>query len=200
MQIQIWSTGQIAHAYGSITTITSGNNGLTIGLQYPGGGCNALANKLSTSLSNQSYSFAWDANASACQQIPTVNHFEIRESGTATMCTEPVKVLAVLPVQLRPCPAADVIISNQIINAAVTVTGTGTGGHAEYQPPPALTFSPSSSIRTVESHVGDRKCRYRDLGDFRRRCPQTGASVCTQFSRHCPTNQLQHGGKAIGLV
>lgn len=175
MQIQIWSTGQIVYAYGSITTITSGNSGLTIGLQYPGGGCNSLANKLSTSLSNQSYLFAWDANAPACQQIPTVNHFEIRESGTATMCTEPVKVLACSSAT-APCPAAN-IISNQIINAAVTVTGTGTVGTPNISPS-SFNLQPSSSIQTVNLTWATGSAGTATLG-IQASVSATGALVCT---------------------
>lgn len=175
MQIQIWSTGQIVYAYGSITTITSGNNGLTIGLQYPGGGCNSLANKLSTSLSNQSYLFAWDANAPACQQIPTVNHFEIRESGTATMCAEPVKVLACSSAT-APCPAAN-IISNQIINAAVTVTGTGSVGTPNISPS-SFNLQPGSPIQTVNLTWATGSAGTATLG-VQASIATTGALVCT---------------------
>lgn len=146
MQIQIWSTGQIVYAYGAITTITSGNNGLTIGLQYPSGGCSNLANKLSTSLSNQSYLFSWDTAAATCPALPTVNHYEIREDGVATLCAEPVTVLA-CSVATSPCPAAS-IVSTQIINAAVTVTGTGTLGTPNINPV-SFNMQPSAPLQTI---------------------------------------------------
>jgi hypothetical protein len=122
MQIQLWSTGQIVYAYGALKTLAS-NALLRIGLQYPGGGCNTLANIQSTSLSNQSYVYTWDENAADCPTIPTVNHYEIRKEDKATLCPNPVTVLA-CSVATAPCPAAS-IIKTQLINASVTITGVG---------------------------------------------------------------------------
>ena len=149
MQIQIWSTGQIVYAYDAMSAITAGNIGLTVGLQYAGGGCSSLANKLSTSLSGQSYLFAWDASAANCQSIPAVNHYEIRQSGTATLCAEPVTVLACSS-GTAPCPTAT-IIKTQIINAAVTVTGVPATPSATNPNinPVSFNLQPAAPLQTV---------------------------------------------------
>ena len=178
MQVQIWSTGQIVYAYGSMAAITSGNNGLTIGLQYPGGGCNPLANKLSTSLSNQSYLFTWDTNAAACSQIPTVTHYEIRESGGATLCTEPVTVLACSSAT-SPCPAIS-IINNQLINAAVTVTGTGTVGTPNINPI-SFNLQPSSPTQAINLTWASGSSGTATLG-IQAAVTATGALVCTNVA------------------
>lgn len=175
MQIQIWSTGQIVYAYGTLATITSGNNGLTIGLQYPGGGCTPLANKLSTSLSNQSYLFTWDTNALACTPIPAVNHYEIRESGSATLCAEPVTVLACSSAT-SPCPAAN-IMSNQIINAAVTVSGSGTVGTPNINPI-SFNLQPSVPTQTVSLTWASGSSGAATLG-IQAAVSASGAVVCT---------------------
>ena len=128
LQVQLWSTGQIVYSYGNMEVMTS-NPLLRIGLQYPGGGCNTLANNQSASLSNQSYVFIWDSAAATCPTPPTINHYEIRKGDTATLCPNPVSVLA-CSVATKPCPAASIINNpgnaTRIINASVLVTGTGT--------------------------------------------------------------------------
>lgn len=130
LQVQLWSTGQIVYSYGNMGVMASNPN-LRIGLQFAGG-CNTLANNQSASLSNQSYLYQWDAAAPACPTMPTVDHYESRHDGAATLCAEPVTVLA-CSVITRPCPAASVI-NSQIINAAVTVTGTGSLGAPNISP------------------------------------------------------------------
>jgi hypothetical protein len=147
LQVQLWATGEIVYSYGAMQVMTS-NPLLRIGLQFPGavGGCNNLANTQSTSLSNQSYLYTWDAAAAACQTLPTVNHYEIREDGAATLCAEPVTVLACSSAT-SPCPAAS-IINTQIINAAVTVTGTGSLATPTISPP-SLNILPSAPLQTV---------------------------------------------------
>jgi len=132
LQVQLWSTGQIVYSYGNMAVMTT-NPLLRIGLQYPGGGCNTLANNQSSSLSNQSYLYQWDSAAAACPTPPTIHHFEIRKDDTATLCPEPVSVLACSStITNAPCPAASIINNpgnaTQIINASVLVTGTGTVG------------------------------------------------------------------------
>lgn len=175
MQIQIWATGQIVYAYGAMTAITSGNDGLTIGLQYPGGGCNNLANQLSTSLSNQSYLFAWSTTAAACSTIPTVNHYEIREDQAATLCAEPVTVLA-CSVATSPCPAAS-IINTQIINAAVTVTGTGSLGTPTISPV-SFNIQPSAPTQTINLTWTSGSSGTATLG-IQAAVSASGALVCT---------------------
>ena len=175
MQIQIWATGQIVYAYGAMAAITSGNTGLTVGLQYPGGGCNYLANKLSTSLSNQSYLFTWDTTVSTCNPLPTVNHYEFRESGTATLCAEPVTVLACSSAT-SPCPAAN-IISNQLINAAVTVTGAGSLGTPNISPA-SFNLGAGSATQTVNLTWASGSSGTATLG-IQAAISSTGALVCT---------------------
>jgi MSHA biogenesis protein MshQ len=144
MQVQLWSTGEIVYSYGSMAVMTSNPN-LRIGLQYPGG-CNTLANNQSASLSNQSYLYRWDASAAACPGAPTIDHYEIRHDGAATLCAEPVNVLA-CSVSTKPCPAAS-IINTQIMNASVTVTGTGTLGTPNINPA-SFNLEPSSPQQTI---------------------------------------------------
>lgn len=175
MQIQIWATGQIVYAYGAMAAITSGNDGLTIGLQYPGGGCNNLANQLSTSLSNQSYLFAWNTTATTCSTIPTVNHYEIREDQAATLCAEPVTVLA-CSVATSPCPAAS-IINTQIINAAVTMTGTGSLGTPTISPV-SFNIQPSAPTQTINLTWASGSSGTATLG-IQAAVSASGALVCT---------------------
>jgi hypothetical protein len=150
LQVQLWSTGEIVYSYGAMQVMTS-NPLLRVGLQYPGAvaGCNTLANNQSTSLSSQSYLYTWDATAAACPSLPTVNHYEIRHDGAATLCAEPVTVLA-CSVSTAPCPAAS-IINTQIINAAVTVTGvpaTPSPTNPDISPP-SFNIQPSAFLQTV---------------------------------------------------
>jgi hypothetical protein len=144
MQIQLWSTGQIVYSYGALQILGT-NALLRIGLQYPGGGCNTLANIQSVSLSNQSYVFTWDNAAATCPAVPTVNHYEIRKSDTATLCPDPVTVLA-CSVATAPCPAAS-IVSTQIINASINVTGVGAATVSKS--PPSFNIQPSAPLQTV---------------------------------------------------
>jgi hypothetical protein len=144
MQIQLWSTGQIVYSYGTLQILAS-NALLRIGLQYPGGGCNTLAAIQSTSLSNQSYLYTWDQNAAGCTNPPTVNHYEIRKSDTATLCPDPVTVLA-CSVATAPCPAAG-IINTQIINAAINVTGVGAA--TVNKSPPSFNIQPGAPQQSV---------------------------------------------------
>jgi hypothetical protein len=144
MQIQLWSTGQIVYSYGTLQVLAS-NALLRIGLQYPGGGCNTLANIQSVSLSNQSYLYTWDSAAATCPAAPTINHYEIRKSDTATLCPDPVTVLA-CSVATAPCPAASVV-STQIINAAINVSGVG--ATTVNKSPPSFNIQPSAPLQTV---------------------------------------------------
>ena len=123
LQVQLWSTGEIVYAYGAMQAMTS-NPSLRIGLQTGGtsGGCNTLSNTQSTSLSNQSFVFVWDAAAPACPTAPTVNHYEIRHDRAATLCTEPVSVLACSSAT-APCPPGN-ILNNVIVIGDITATGT----------------------------------------------------------------------------
>lgn len=177
MQIQLWSTGQIVYSYGSLTTLTGGGL-LRIGLQYPGGGCNTLANQQSTSLSNQSYLFTWDPAAAVCPAMPTVNHYEIREKGTATLCAEPVTVLA-CSVTTKPCPSAS-IINTQIINAAITVTGTGTLGTPNINPV-SFNLQPTAPTQTVNLTWAAGSAGTATLG-IQTAVSASGTLVCTNVA------------------
>jgi hypothetical protein len=152
MQIQLWSTGQIVYSYGSIQ-VSGTSAALTIGLQYGGVGCNTVANQQSTSLSNQSYVMTWDPNASACPALSTVNHYEIAHDGAATLCAEPVAVLACNSAT-TPCPAANIINgasytgSSQIINASINVTGTGALA-TPTESPPSFNIQPGAPQQTI---------------------------------------------------
>lgn len=145
MQIQLWSTGQIVYSYGNINVMTS-NPLLRIGLQYAGGGCYTLANNQSASLSSQSYLFEWRSDAATCGAQPVVNHFEIRHDGAATLCAEPVEVLA-CAASTAPCPAADVI-QTQIINLAVTASGSGSLATPSVSPP-SVNLQPASPRQKI---------------------------------------------------
>lgn len=121
MQIQIWSTGQIVYSYGAMQAMTT-NPSLRVGLQSAGGTyCHTLANNQTTSLSSQSFVYTWDTSAPACGALPTVNHYEIRHDGAATLCAEPVSVLACSSGTV-PCPAANVM-SSIISIGSVNVSG-----------------------------------------------------------------------------
>ncbi|AXS79719.1 LamG domain-containing protein [Dechloromonas sp. HYN0024] len=143
MQIQLWATGQVVYSYGSMAVLAT-NPALRIGLQYPGGGCNTLANNQSASLSNQSYVYVWDIAANTCPVLPTVNHYEIRHDGAATLCAEPISVLACSGA--APCAPAN-IITTQIINASVTATAAGAG--TPTITPVSFTLQPSTPIEPV---------------------------------------------------
>lgn len=152
MQIQLWSSGAIVYSYGSMAVMTS-NPKLRIGLQYPGNGCNILANQQSTSLSGQSYVFTWDPAGSPCPPMPTVNHYEIAHDGAATLCTEPVTVLACTSAT-TPCPTTNIVNdpsytgSPQIINASVVVTGTGNLA-TPTESPPSFNIQPGAPQQSV---------------------------------------------------
>jgi hypothetical protein len=118
MEIQLWSTGEIVYSYGTLQAMTT-SPGLTVGLQAAPV-CNNLSNNQSTALSNQSFLFSWNAAAPACGGLPAVNHYEIRHDGAATLCAEPVTVLACSS-GTTPCPAGSILSS--LITAQVVVTG-----------------------------------------------------------------------------
>ena len=176
MQVQIWSTGQIVYSYGTLQILGT-NALLRIGLQYPGGGCNALANVQSTSLSNQSYLYTWDPAAAACGAIPTVNHYEIRKSDTATLCADPVTVLA-CSVATSPCPAAS-IVNTQIINAAINVTGAGAS--TVNISPASFNIQPSSPLQTVNLTWPSGSSGTATLG-VQAAVTATGSLVCTNVA------------------
>ena len=174
MQVQLWSTGQIVYSYGNMAVMASNPN-LRIGLQYPGGGCNTLANNQSSSLSNQSYVYQWDTAAATCSTIPAVNHYEIREDQAATLCAEPVTVLACSS-STSPCPAAS-IINTQIINAAVTVTGTGSLGTPTISPV-SFNIQPSAPTQTINLTWASGSSGTATLG-IQAAVSASGALVCT---------------------
>lgn len=173
MQIQLWSTGQIVYSYGTLQTLAS-NALLRIGLQYPGGGCNTLANIQSVSLSNQSYLYTWDTAAVSCMATPTIHHYEIRKSDTATLCPDPVTVLA-CSVATAPCPSAS-IVSTQIINAAVNVTGAG--ATTVNKSPPSFNIQPAAPLQTVNLTWPSGSSGTATLGVQPAMSP-TGSVVCT---------------------
>jgi MSHA biogenesis protein MshQ len=145
MQVQLWSTGEIVYSYGAMQAMTSNPN-LRIGLQYPANnGCNTLANSQSTSLSNESFVYKWDPSAAGCTTITTPHHYEIRHDGAATLCAEPVTVLACSS-STSPCPTAS-IINTQIITAQLSVTGTGVTNVT--QNPASFNIQPSAPLQTV---------------------------------------------------
>lgn len=148
LQVQLWSTGQIVYSYGTMNVMTTNPN-LRIGLQYGSGGCYTLANNQSASLSNQSFLFEWDSSAAACAPQPTVNHYEIRHDGAASLCAEPVEVLA-CSVSTAPCPAAS-IIQAQIMNLGVTASvSSGTASLATPNVSPiSINLQPSSPRQAV---------------------------------------------------
>lgn len=178
MQIQLWSSGEIAYSYGNIQVMTSNPN-LRIGLQYPGGGCNTLANQQSASLSNQSYVFNWDTAAAACPAMPTVNHYEISHDGAATLCAEAVTVLACTS-GTTPCPAVN-IVNNQIINASVNVTGTGTLA-TPTESPSSFNIQPTTPQQTVNLTWAAGTAGTATLG-LQAAVTATGALTCTNVAR-----------------
>lgn len=208
MQIQLWSTGQIVYSYGTLQILAS-NALLRIGLQYPGGGCNALANIQSTSLSNQSYLYTWDSAAANCAAIPTVNHYEIRKADTATLCADPVTVLA-CSVSTSPCPAGN-IVSTQIINAAIYVTGVGAA--TVNISPSSFNIQPSAPLQTVNLTWPSGSSGTATLG-LQAAVTASGNLVCTNVagtvvSANCnvavsntaciaPPNHYQIQGPAVG--
>ncbi len=173
MQVQLWSTGQIVYAYGTMGVVTS-NPKLRIGLQYSGG-CNTLANNQSASLSNQSYLYQWNDAASACPALPSVNHYEIRHDGAATLCAEKIKVIACKS-STKPCPSSGIIDTN-IINAAVTLTGTGSLGTANINPP-SFNFEPTAPIQEVNLTWASGSNGTAALG-LQAAVTPSGALVCT---------------------
>jgi hypothetical protein len=145
MQIQMWSTGQIVYSYGAMQAMTS-NPSLRVGLQSAGGAyCHTLGNNQTTSLSNQSFVYTWDVSAPACGALATVNHYEIRHDGSATLCAEPITVLA-CSVGTAPCPAAN-IMSSIISIGSVSVTGVT---NVSSSPP---SFAVQSSSPTPEINL-----------------------------------------------
>jgi hypothetical protein len=143
MQVQIWSTGEIVYSYGTLAAVAT-NPLLRVGLQSAGGTyCHTLANNQTTALSNQSFVYTWDASAPACAALPSVNHYEILHDGSATLCAEPVQVLACSSAT-APCPAAS-IMNNVTVTGSVTVTGVTTVTSS----PPSYTLQPSSPKATV---------------------------------------------------
>jgi hypothetical protein len=142
LQVQLWSTGEIVYSYGSMQ-INSGNPLLRVGLQSAGGTvCHTLASNQTTALSNQSFLYTWDSAATACPPAQAVNHYEIRHDGAATLCAEPVTVLACSSAT-TPCPAAS-IISN-IITAQLVVSGVTTVTLS----PPSFNIQPAAPQQKV---------------------------------------------------
>ena len=176
LQVQLWSTGQIVYSYGTMGVMAS-NPILRIGLQYSGG-CNPLANNQSASLSNQSYLYQWEAAAEACPAMPTVNHYEIRHDSAATLCAEPVTVLA-CSVATRPCPTASVI-NSQIINASLTVTGTGSLGAPNISPV-SFNLQPASPRQEVNLTWTSGSSGTATLG-LQAAVKPTGTLACTNVA------------------
>jgi hypothetical protein len=150
MQVQIWSTGQIVYSYGGMQATTAA---LRIGLQSAGGTyCHTLASNQTTALSNQSFLYQWDLAAAACAPQTVVNHYEIRKDTSATLCAEPVAILA-CSVATTPCPAASIMSSTSSpalispITAQLTITGTGVTNVT--QSPPSVNIQPSAPLQNV---------------------------------------------------
>lgn len=143
MQFQLWDNGAIVYTYGNIAVGGSVTN-LRVGLQSAGGTyCHTLANNITTALSNQSYVYQWDAAAASCPPNPPVHHYELWYDGAATLCAEPVKVLA-CNVGTTPCPAANVV-TNLIMNVGLGSSGAGVPTIS----PAAVNLSPASPVQTV---------------------------------------------------
>nr|WP_295782472.1 DUF6701 domain-containing protein [Rhodoferax sp.] len=178
LQVQLWSTGEIVYSYGTMQATS--NPLLRIGLQYPGAavGCNTLANNQSTSLSNQSYLYSWDAAAAACPSLTTVNHYEIRHDGAATLCAEPVTVLACSS-STAPCPSAS-IINTQIINASVATTGAGSLATPTISPS-SFNIEPSATLQTVNITWAAPSSGTATLG-INTAVSATGALKCTNVT------------------
>jgi hypothetical protein len=152
MQIQIWSTGEIVYSYGALQAVTT-NPLLRIGLQSAGGTyCNTLASNQTSALSNQSFVFQWDLAAPACAGQTTVNHYEIRHDGAATLCAEPIEILACTS-STSPCPAANILraTSTPALNAPITaqLTVTGTGVTNVSQSPPSVNIQPLNPVQVI---------------------------------------------------
>lgn len=145
MQFQLWDNGAIVYTYGNIAVGGTATN-LRVGLQSAGGTyCHTLANNITTALSNQSYLYQWDAAAAACPTNPSVNHYELRHDGAATLCADPVTVLACSS-GVTPCPAAN-IINSIIMNVGLSASGAGTT--IASISPAAVNLSPSSPVQTA---------------------------------------------------
>lgn len=143
MQFQLWDNGSIVYTYGNIAVGGTSTN-LRVGLQSAGGTyCHTLANNITTALSNQSYLYRWDAAAASCSTNPSVHHYELWYDGAATLCAEPVKVLA-CNVGTTPCPAAN-IVNTLILNVGLRSAGVGVPTIS----PAAVNLSPSSPTQTV---------------------------------------------------
>jgi hypothetical protein len=124
LQVQIWSTGEIVYSYGAM-----------------------LANNQTTALSNQSFLYQWDAAAPACPALSLVNHYEIRQDRAATLCAEPVTVLA-CAVSTTPCPTAS-IMGSQIITLQLTVSGVPATPSATNpnRSPPSANLQPTAPLQ-----------------------------------------------------
>ena len=143
MQVQIWSTGQIVYSYGALQALTT-NPLLRVGLQSAGGTyCHTIANNQTVALSNQSFVYTWDASAPACAALPVVNHYEIRHDGAATLCAEPVTVLACSSAT-SPCPTGN-IMSSVLATNSINVTGVTTVTSS----PPSFTLLPTNPTPSV---------------------------------------------------
>jgi hypothetical protein len=150
MQIQLWSTGQIVYSYGSMQATTAA---LRIGLQSVGGTyCHTLASNQTTALSNQSFVYEWNPSAAACAPQTAVNHYELRHDGAATLCAEPVTILACTSAT-SPCPAANILSANSspalISPITARVTLSGTGATSVTQSPPSVNIQPTDPLQTV---------------------------------------------------
>jgi hypothetical protein len=150
MQVQLWSTGEIVYTYGNMQATTAA---LRIGLQSAGGTyCHTLASNQTTAMSNQSFVYVWDTNASPCAPQATVDHYEIRHDGAATLCAEKVTLLGCTSAT-SPCPAANILRSTSTpalispITAQLTVTGTGVTNVA--QSPPSVNIQPLNPLQDV---------------------------------------------------
>lgn len=175
MQIQLWSTGEIVYSYGAMQAMTT-NPSLRVGLQSASGTyCHTLANNQTTSLSSQSFVYTWSASAPACGSLPGVNHYEIRHDGAATLCAEPVTVLACSSAT-SPCPAAN-IMGNIISIGSVSVTGVTTVTRS----PASFSLQSSSPTSTVNLTWSSGSSGTATLGVSTSVSP-TGATRCTNVA------------------
>ena len=150
MQVQLWSTGQIVYSYGSMQATTAT---LRIGLQSAGGTyCHTLASNQTIAMSDQSFVYQWDTNAAACAAQTVVNHYEIRHDGAATLCAEPVTLLACSSAT-TPCPAGSILRSTSTpalltpLTAQVTVTGAGVTNVT--RTPPSVNILPLDPLQNI---------------------------------------------------
>ena len=179
MQIQLWSTGQIVYTYGSMQATTAA---LRIGLQSAGGTyCHTLATNQTTALSNQSFVYLWDSAAAACAPQTVVNHYEIRHDGIATLCAEPITILACTSAT-SPCPAANIMSSTSSpalispITAQLVVTGTGVTNVT--QSPPSVNIQPLDPLQKVNLTWASGSVGTATLG-ISASVAATGALKCT---------------------